>query len=280
MFVRVGSTPAAIAVWAASEEMEASRSKTWQNHLQGKLLACLHKLCWSLLNLRTRSLGYRKPDIPTRRSYASWSVNSSPRRTSCVTNISRSSCKSTNRRSGESGRGKRNPSGDMDDEATSNCPAMAVLVRIKRRRKLRTWSHRMIAMHGVLHRRRVFLRRRVVLFDHEVDRHAVQLLEHKRAIDRRVLDQGLADLAELELILGRGQFDAAMRLNEQPMLDDLRTEFAIFFDNLIENAGTDSVNSRPKERLRFVAVVFDLNDAGIGAGSARRRLANPRMPDL
>ena len=64
------------------------------------------------------------------------------------------------------------------------------------------------------------------------------------------------------------------------MLGDLRTEMAIFFDNLIKDAGTASVHGRAEESLRFVAIVFDLDDAGIGAGSARRRLANPGMPDL
>ena len=125
----------------------------------------------------------------------------------------------------------------------------------------------MIAMRGVLRRRRFFLGRRVVLFDHELDRHAAQFLEYKRAVDHRILAQGLGDLAELELIHGRGQFDAAMRLNEQPMLDDLRTEFAIFFDNLMKDAGTGSVSGRTEDSLRFVAVVFDLDDAGIGAGA-------------
>src|SRR3984893_7773842 len=140
-------------------------------------------------------------------------------------------------------------------------------------------------LHPVLalRRRRVFLGRRVVLFDHEVDRHVEQyapLLEHQRAIDHGILGQGLGDLAELELIRGRGQFDAAMRLNEQPMFDDLRTELAVFFDNLVKDAGTGSVHGRTEESLRFVAVVFDLDDAGIGAESARCRLANPGMPDL
>src|SRR5947208_278995 len=117
-----------------------------------------------------------------------------------------------------------------------------------------TWSHRMIAMHGVLSRRRLFLGRSVVLFDHEVDRHAVQFLEHKRAIDRCVLYQGLCDFAELELIRGWGQFDAAMRLNEQPMFDDLRAEFAVFLDNLIKDAGAGSVHGRTEESLRLVTV--------------------------
>ncbi len=85
-----------------SREAGASRSKTWQNHSQDKLLTCPHKPCWSLSNLRTRSHGYLKLDIPTRRSCASWSINSSPRRPSCVRIILRSSCKSTNRRGGES----------------------------------------------------------------------------------------------------------------------------------------------------------------------------------
>ncbi len=128
----------------------------------------------------------------------------------------------------------------------------------------------------MLRRRRVFLGRRVVLFDHEVDRHAVQFLEHQRAIDHEILGQGIGDLAELELIRGRVQFDAAMRLNEQPMFDDLRTVFAIFFDNLIKDAGAGSVHCRTEQSLRFVAVVFDLDDAGIGAGSARRRRAKSR----
>ncbi len=57
MIVRVRSSKAAIAVGCTSQEAEASRSKTWQNHSQGKILACLHKLCWSLLNLWTRSRG-------------------------------------------------------------------------------------------------------------------------------------------------------------------------------------------------------------------------------
>src|ERR1700726_1018404 len=71
-----------------------------------------------------------------------------------------------------------------------------------------------------------------------------------------------------------------MRLNEQPMFDDLRTVFAVFFDNLIKGAVTGSVHCRTEKSLRFVAVVFDLDDAGISAGSARRRRANPGVPDL
>ena len=33
----------------------------------------------------------------------------------------------------------------------------------------------------------LFLGRRIVLFDHEVNWHAVQLLEHKRSVDHRIL---------------------------------------------------------------------------------------------
>src|ERR1700682_3607799 len=58
----------------ATAEAEASRIRTWQNHSQHNLLTRLHRLCRSLSNLRTRSRGYRKPDIPMRRTCASWSI--------------------------------------------------------------------------------------------------------------------------------------------------------------------------------------------------------------
>ena len=103
MVVRVRSATAAIAAWAAHR---GRRGRRGAKH--GKIT---HKTnFWrapisragAYRNLRTRSHGYLKLDIPARRSCASWSINSSPRRPSCVRNISRSSCKSTNRRGGES----------------------------------------------------------------------------------------------------------------------------------------------------------------------------------
>jgi hypothetical protein len=66
--------------------------------------------------------------------------------------------------------------------------------------------------HGL---RRVFLRRRVIGLDHEMDRYAMQFLEYERSIDHRVFRQGLGDLAELELIRGWRQFNASMRLDDE-----------------------------------------------------------------
>lgn len=135
-------------------------------------------------------------------------------------------------------------------------------------------------MHGTLPWTRVFLGPRVTRLDQEVDGHTMHFLEHKRAIDRRVLTQGAGDLGEFKLIGGRAKLDAAMRLDEQTVGDDLRTGMAVFFDDLIQNAGTRSVHRRSNQGLWLIPVVFYFEDPAVGAGCPRRSNANPRMVDL
>jgi hypothetical protein len=71
-----------------------------------------------------------------------------------------------------------------------------------------------------------------------------------------------------------------VRLDKQPVLDGLRAELAVFFDDLIDDTRTGSVDGGSKKHLRFVAFVLDLDNATIRAAVACLHLAHPRVSNF
>lgn len=98
-----------------------------------------------------------------------------------------------------------------------------------------------------------------------MDRHGFEFFKLKRSANRRVLDQRFGDFAKPDLIGRWAQLDAPMGWNDQPMFDRFGAEFPVFFDNLIDNALARALHAGSEEGLQLVAVVFNFDDAGIGA---------------
>ena len=112
-----------------------------------------------------------------------------------------------------------------------------------------------------------------------MDGHGFQLFKNERSFDHRILGQGFGDFAKPDLIGVRAKVDASVGRNNEPMLSGLGSEFPVFLDNLIDCTFARALNARAKKSLSIVAVVFDFDNAGIGARCTGLCRANPRVAD-
>jgi hypothetical protein len=110
------------------------------------------------------------------------------------------------------------------------------------RRRTLDPSHGTLLVLAVLGQSRVFLWCRVILFDHAFYRYAVQLLEHEGPVDHRVRHYCLCNLTKFELVCGRRQFDAAMRLDDEAFFEWPRGEMAVVLSQLIQYAGSRALD--------------------------------------